>query len=150
MDIITDFPERLKNGVQVFIGKPHRPAVIEGSRTAGTGLLIKLEGIDSPNAVSAFRNQRVFVRASDRPALEAGRYYHHQLIGCDVVDESGQPLGRLVEILQTGANDVYVVQQADLRELLLPALETVILQVEADSRMIRVRVPQFLGDDSGR
>ena len=149
MDVITDFPERLQKGIPVFVGRHHRPAVIEESRILGASMLVKLRDIDTPEAARALGNEPVFVRAVDRPALEPGRYYHHQLVGCQVVDEKDQLLGKLTEILQTGANDVYIVEQADGKELLVPALETVILLVDIQKRIMRVRLPEGLEGDAG-
>lgn len=149
MDVVTDFPERLQTEVRLFVGRHHRLAVIESCRAAGTSTLIKFKGTDSAQAASAFRNQTVYVRAADRPPLNPGQYYHHQLLGCTVFDEQDQPLGTLTEVLQTGANDVYVVERAAGGEILLPALDSVILQVNITDRTVRVRLPEFLGDDAG-
>ena len=123
MQVMTDFPDRLKPGTEVFVGAGHRSCVIAGSRGHAEGLLIRFEGMDSPEKAGSLRNQPVYVRAANRPALPAGQYYHHQLLGSEVFDDQGVSLGRLNEILQTGANDVYVVVTHEQRELLLPAIE---------------------------
>lgn len=145
MEVITDFPERLQTNVPVFLGHQHGPAVIESSRVLGRGMLVKFRGVESSEAADAFRGQQVFVTSEDRAPLPTGQYYHHQLLGSNVLDEHDHPVGRLIEILQTGANDVYVVEQADGKELLLPAITSVILHVDLEQRRIQVRLPEVLG-----
>jgi 16S rRNA processing protein RimM len=78
------------------------------------------------------------------PPLPEGQLYQHELFGFSVVDESDKLLGELVEILETGANDVYVVKDPDGRELLLPAIPSVILKVDPDRRLIRVHLLEGL------
>jgi 16S rRNA processing protein RimM len=143
MELETDFPERLRAGATVYLGPRHAPAVIGSSRGVSGGLLVRLNDIDTRDAAGQHRNEIVYVAASDRPPLENGRYYHHQIVGCRVVDEHDLAIGRVTEILQTGANDVYVVQRSPGgEELLLPAIDTVVLQIDAESRVIRVRLPE--------
>jgi 16S rRNA processing protein RimM len=88
----------------------------------------------------------VLVLAAGRPSLLKGHFYHHQLVGCEVVSETDEVLGTLTEILKTGANDVFVVRKPAGGELLLPAVSSVILQLEPARRLIRVRIPDGLKD----
>ena len=145
MDVITDFPERLRENIPVFLGRQHRPAIIESRRTVSRGMLVKFRGVGTSEAATSLRGQQVFVTSAGRPALQSGYHYHHQLLGSNVVDEHGHLVGRLIEILQTGANDVYVVEQAGGKELLLPAITSVILKVDIDRRLMHVRLPEALG-----
>jgi 16S rRNA processing protein RimM len=140
MDVLTEFPERLKAGKRVFAGEKHQPITLASSRGHANGLLVKIKGFNTPEEVGQFRNQRVYVKTSDEPALPEGKYYHHQLIGLQVVDENDNPLGELAEILITGANDVYVVKDASGRELLLPAIPPVILDVDLGRRLMKVHL----------
>ncbi len=143
MDVLTDFPERLKPGKIVYIGNAHEPVKITGVRGHDRELIIHLDGLDTPEATARFRNAMVYVKASELPELPEGEYYHHQLLGLAVVDEAGQPLGELTDILETGANDVYVVKASDGKELLLPAVEDVILDVNLEKHEIRARPPEW-------
>jgi 16S rRNA processing protein RimM len=144
MDVVTDFPERLQPGSQVFLGSTHKAGTIASCRPDARGLLIRLEQIDSPEAAGALRSQLVYVLAADRPPLPAGHYYHHQLLGMRVFDEHEQSLGELDEILQTGANDVFVVKTSRGGELLLPTIGGVILKVDVDQGRIVVKPPNGL------
>lgn len=145
MEIITDFPERMRRGRQLFIGETHIPVVLEKSRPHPPFLLLKLRDYDSPEAVGEFRNSVVYVRADTLPPLPEGEYYHHQLVGLHVFSEDGQELGILTEVLETGANDVYVVTAENGTELLLPAIRDVILGVDIAGKTMRVR-PQTWQD----
>jgi len=144
MEVHTDFPERLEPKTKVFVGGDYQPMTIAAVRGHSEGLLIKLEGLDTPEAASRYRNQLVYVTAADRPKLPEGRYYHHELIGFDVVDEAEKSMGRLTEIMQTGANDVYVVTRPDASEILVPVVPSVVLSIETEHRLIRVHVPDGL------
>jgi len=144
LDLHTDFPERLKSGRQLFLGEEHKPMTLASARPHAKGMLIKFTGVETPEDVGKFRNQWVYVKASDMPPLPEGQLYQHELFGFSVVDESDQLLGELVEILETGANDVYVVKDANGRELLLPAIPSVILKLDPDRRLIRVHLLEGL------
>lgn len=147
MEIMTDFPERLKPGVQLYIGPQRRPVQLRSRRPHPRGALVAFEGIDNREQSGELRNQFVLVRADDRPPLPEGEYYHHQLIGLQVVDEQGSIVGELMEILQTGANDVYVVRLPAGGELLIPAIDSVILSVDLERTEIRVQLPPGLLPD---
>ena len=73
-----------------------------------------------------------------------GTIYQHELIGFSVVDENDNPLGELIEILETGANDVYVVRDDSGKEILLPAIPSVILDLQPALRFVRVHVLEGL------
>jgi len=150
MEVHTDFPQRLKPGTRVFLGEPHIPLLIVHARPHAEGMLIRFEGLDTPEAAGRYRNQYVYVSTADRPPLPKGQYYHHELLGCRVVDERGEHLGVLTEILETGANDVYVVRPPHGREVLLPAIASVILDVQTDARVVRVHLPPGLLDETGK
>lgn len=147
MDLHTDFPERIRPGKKVYIGEKHEAAAFEGVRVHGNGLLVKVRGYDTPEAAARFRNQWVYVKSDEVPPLPEGRYYQHELIGLNVVDENGNLLGSLTQILETGANDVYVVRNAGGREILLPAIPAVVLHINMDARVMKVHLLEGLIDE---
>lgn len=140
MEVITDFPERLKVGSQVFVGAEYRPERIRTIRPHGKGLLISFEAYTSPEAVGVLRNQLVFTSSTNLPPLPEGEYYHHQLIGMRVLSDQSQELGYLTEIISTPANDVYLIRRPDGTELLLPAIESVVLKIDLQQREILVHL----------
>jgi len=144
LDLHTDFPERLKSGRKLFLGEEYKPMTLVSARPHAKGMLIKFKGVETPEDVGQFRNQWVYVKASDVPPLPDGQLYQHELFGFSVVDESDNLLGELVEILETGANDVYVVKDANGREILLPAIPSVILELDPARRLIRVHLLEGL------
>jgi 16S rRNA processing protein RimM len=144
MDLHTDFPERLKRGRKLLVSEDHIELTVQSIRGHQNGVLIKFDDIDSRQDAGQYRNQWVYVKASDVPALPEGKIYQHELFGFQVVDENDHPLGELVEILETGANNVYVVKDEAGRELLLPAIPSVILNLDAERRLMRVHLLEGL------
>lgn len=142
MEVLTDFPERLRPRKIIYIGSEHRPLKIDSARWHDRLLLLHFAEYLDCDSVSELTNQFVYVRADELPKLPEGRYYHHQLVGLQVVTENGEILGRLQEILETGANDVYIVVNDAGSETLLPAIESVILGVDLDKKEMTVR-PQI-------
>ena len=148
MDVLTDFPERIQPKVQVYVGEEHRPMKIASRRETSKGMLISFEGIRVREEVGAFRNQYLYVLAADRPPLPEGEYYHHQLVGLRVLEENGAELGVLESVLETGANDVYIVRSAAGKEILLPAIPSVVKSVHLESGEMRVHLLPGLLDES--
>lgn len=147
MEIFTDFPERLIPHKIIYAGREYRKLKLASVRDHQNGLLLRFEGINNPEEAGFFRNQIVYVNSEEQPELPKGEYYHHQLIGMQVFDEKECNLGILTEILQTGANDVYVVRAKEGSELMLPAIPDVILKVDLIKKTIRVHVLPGLVND---
>lgn len=144
MEVHTDFPERLISGKIVFVGDIYREHIFASTRQHALGMIVKIQGIDDPETAGELRNQMVYVKTGDLPQLPEGEFYLHMIIGFRVVDETGNLLGILQEILETGANDVYLVKaEQSQEELLLPAIESVILDVNLEKREILVRLPEW-------
>ena len=148
MEIYTDFPERLVPGTQLFVGEDHHQVNLRKIRQHQQLLLVTLDGFDTREVVEEFKNQIVYVPASDRPQLEEGEFYHHELIGLKVLDDTGQYLGWIVEILETGANDVFVVRSDHRADLLLPYLNDLVIKVDLDQGEYHTRlIPGLLSED---
>ena len=146
MDLHTDFPERMKRGRKVFIGEEYKPMTFESIRGHANGMLVKLKGVETPEEAGLYRNQWVFIKRKDAPVLPEGQHYHHELLGMKVVDDGGNPLGELMEIIETGANNVYVVRDESGKEILLPNIPSVILDQDFDLRTMRVHLLDGLLD----
>jgi 16S rRNA processing protein RimM len=144
MDLHTDFPERLRSGRKLLVGEEHVPLTLVGARQHQSSMLVKFKGVETPEDVGQYRNQWVYIKASDAPPLPEGQIYQHELFGFQVVDENDSPLGELVEIIETGANDVYVVKADSGREILLPAIPSVILDLDVERRLMRVHLLEGL------
>ena len=152
--IITDYPERLGQQACFYLASPDAPAVVqrysvEELRGHGDALLLKLHGCDDRNAADELRGMLVQIPVEAAVPLEEGEYYHFQLIGVRVEMESGEWLGQVVEVLATGANDVYVVR-GPWGEVLLPAVDDVVLELDLELRRMVVRLlPGTLAGDKG-
>jgi 16S rRNA processing protein RimM len=144
MGVITSYPERLQPGKKVFLGEQHIPKIIVSKRWKNDVMLLSFEGEDTREQVRLLTNMDVFVREDQLPQLPAGEYYHHELIGLKVF-EAGNFVGEVVQLLETGANDVYVIQKPDRKELLLPAIESVILNIDIKEGILDVKIPEGLG-----
>ncbi|MGW8226179.1 MAG: ribosome maturation factor RimM [Anaerolineales bacterium] len=140
MDVYTDFPERLEAGVVVYIGPQYKPIQIARRRPHTRGLILSFDGYQSREAVADLRNLLVQVPSADRPALPDGEYYQHQLLGLLVIDEGGLELGWVTAILETGANDVFVVEDKEGSEVLIPDIESVILDIDLGEKQIKVHL----------
>lgn len=147
LTILTDFPERLRPGTFLFMGDDRQTIKITRRRPHNDGILLGLEGVATADQAARYTGKTVYVRAEDRPPLPEGEYYHHQIIGLNVSDENGKSLGAVSEILETGANDVYVVKNAAGREILLPALKEVLLEINLEQQSMKVHLLPGLLDD---
>ena len=144
MDLHTDFPDRMRRGRKLLVGENHQPMTLTSVRPHQNGLLVKFKGIETPEAACAFRNHWVYIQTTEAPPLPDGQVYQHELFGFQVLDEDGNLLGELTEILETGANDVYVVRDESGREILLPAIPSVILDLDPGRRLMRVHLLEGL------
>jgi 16S rRNA processing protein RimM len=147
-EILTDFPERLRPKRAIYLGEKHMKLTIASQRPHNEGLLLGFEGITTPEKAGRYRNQILSIAASEVSELPEGEFYFHELLGLEVVDEAGNLLGTLTEILETGANDVYAVTDSAGHELLLPAIPEVVLDVDLDAKTMKVRLLPGLVDEN--
>ena len=138
----TDFPDRFAPGAAVFLDGA--PITVQRSRPYKTGLLVKLWGVNGRGAASRLRDVYLTVPSAELPELEDSTYYHFQIVGLEVWTAEGERLGHVREILETGSNDVYVVQRESARDLLVPAIADVVLDVDVDAGRMTVELPQGL------
>jgi 16S rRNA processing protein RimM len=132
---LTDFSDRFHRGSLLLIdGTEHR---VEWSRPVPGGLVVKLVGVDDRAGAEMYRGRYFEIgEHAGRPAGE-GRFYHHQLIGLDVVTASGRGLGRIEEVLEKPANDVWVSRDG-ASEHLIPATKDAVLTVDLEAGRIVV------------
>ncbi len=141
--VLTDFPRQLFQAERLYIGEEHRPYTVESLRRHGEDMLLQLEGVSDRDQAETMRGEALFTRTDDLPPLPPGVFYLHQIEGLEAVTEEGESLGRVTEILKTGANDVYVVQGVK-GEILLPAIPQVIREVRLEDGRIVVRLMEGL------
>jgi 16S rRNA processing protein RimM len=140
MTVLTDYPELIQPGQKIYVGPRYQAYTIRGLRWHGGDLLVSLEELPDRTAVEIFRNVMVHLKSEEMPELEEGEFYTHQLVGLHVVTDDEQSLGRLKEILYTGANDVYLVEAEDGKEILLPVIDEVVRQIDLEEGIITVHL----------
>lgn len=116
---------------------------IEWAKAQGRSTLLSLKGITHRVQAEALIGCDLFLDKSTLPKLEEGAYYWADLIGMAVYSVDGTLLGRLASIFRTGSNDVYVITQEN-RELLLPALRSVVKSIDLETHRMEVEVPEGL------
>nr|WP_244244671.1 ribosome maturation factor RimM [Marinilactibacillus kalidii] len=108
--------------------------------------LVAFEDFPSINDVERLVGGTLKVGDNQLLELEENEFYLHEIVGCAVVDESGEQLGKIKEVLSTGANDVWIVQRPNKKDLLLPYIESVILNVDIENQQVTVHVMEGLDE----
>jgi 16S rRNA processing protein RimM len=143
---VTDFPDHLLTLERVFVvrGGMGRSTRVERAWPAGTRVVMKLAGVETPEEAAALRGATVRIPPTEVHPLPPGRFYIFQIVGLRVRTPEGQALGVVTEVLQTGSNDVYVVRTPDGKDLLLPATDEVIQTIDVAAGQMVVRPPEWL------
>lgn len=151
MDVLTDFPERLKPGMRLYRGQSRQVLHVKRCREYANGLLITFVDVQDKESAGLLRNEILYVRADEIPDLPEGEYYHHQLLGLRVIGDGKRLLGTVVDILETGANDVAVVRPASGRDILIPLADVFIQKIDLQAGEIHVRLMEGLvsGEENG-
>jgi 16S rRNA processing protein RimM len=120
---------------------------INWAKPHSRGVLLSLRGIDSRKSAEALIGSELFITRDSLPELEDGVYYWSDIIGLSVFTIDQQYIGRVESIIQTGSNDVYVVKDLSRdhdNETLIPALESVVLEIDLENNTMRVDLPEGL------
>lgn len=150
VESLTDFPERFKpeQKLKVDQGSVVRELTLETCGFHRGQLLMKFKEIESMEDAIRYRDHFISVNDDDLYPLPEGSYYQFQLMGLKVEDMEKGYLGELTDILETGANDVYVVKSDVYGEILIPAIKQVIQEVDLPGRCMRVKLLLgLLGED---
>ena len=147
VEIESDDPARFHALRKVYLGDDLTPFAVDRARLFKGRALLQLAGIADRNTAELWRGAYVYVEIADALPLGEDEYYFHEVEGLAVVTENGTVLGRVTDILPTGANDVYVVNGPD-GELLLPAIKEVVIEVDTVAGTMLVRLPDGLRSES--
>ncbi len=147
----TDFPEqRYQKGARLTLfqtGKAPLQLTIASHRKHKNFDLLTFEGYPNINDVEHFRDGILKVAEDDLTDLEEHEYYYYEIIGLNVIDEQGELLGKIKEILSPGANDVWVVQRKGKKDALIPYIASVVKEIDLDANEVHVEIPEGLLDD---
>jgi len=138
---LTDFDDRFRPGSALIVEGVTRH--VEWSREQSNGLVVKLTGLDNRTLAELHRGRYLEVPVDAVHRLPEGEFYHHQLVGLEVRTASGTSLGRITDVLQRPANDVWVARE-DGVEHLIPATRDAVLAVDVEQG--RVVVADWLLD----
>ncbi|EMR07541.1 Ribosome maturation factor rimM [Bhargavaea cecembensis DSE10] len=137
----TDFPEeRYAKGARLALFMPgaKEPVMltVASHRVHKNFDLLTFEGHPNINDVEKYRDGILKVSEADLGELEEGEFYHHEIIGCTVVDQDGREIGKVTEVLETGANDVWAVKPPEGKMHYIPYIEHVVLEVDPENGRI--------------
>ena len=148
---VTDFAEeRFKKGNKLALFDKKDQFIMDveiaSHRKVKNFDIIKFKGMYHINDIEKFRDFILKVREEDLTDLEDGEFYYHEIIGLEVY-ENDVLLGTIKEILQPGANDVWVVKRKGKRDLLLPYIPPVVLGIDIEQGRVDVEIPEGLDDE---
>lgn len=137
----------LERVARVYLGDDKRAYGVRSVRVGPKTLLLGLEGSNDRDTAELLRDADVYLASADAPPLAEDEFYVEDLIGCAVITDTGHDLGVLDDVLFTGANDVFVVLDANGKEILLPHIAQVVLDVNIEARVITVHLLAGLMDE---
>ena len=135
----TDSPEDFRKFARVFLGGTEYK--ILSMRHDGSAVYLGLRGVPDRNAAELLRGKEIVIPRDEAPQLPDGRYYIADLLGLEIITEKGTSLGTLTNI-RTAATDVYTLTQGE-KEILFPAVDDLILNVDIANRKITVSEKRF-------
>ena len=140
MKLLTDFPEHLADVETFYVGRGYEPLTVVRLRRTPEGMLVTFDEISDRETAATLRGALVHISPEDAIPLGDGEVYLYQIQGIQVVSETGEELGRLTDLIETGANDVYVVTNEQGVELLLPAIPDVIRKIDVAQQVMTVHL----------
>lgn len=138
----TDNIQRFKKLRQCILdmGREQLTVEVEGCKFFKNQVILKFKGFDNINDIEQFRQKEIFVTRENAVKLDKNEYFITDLIDTEVLYEDGNRMGILSEVMQTGANDVYIVKKDSGKEVLIPAIKQCILNVDLESRQVIVHL----------
>ncbi len=145
----TDFPElRFVKGSTLILVDPESgkqiQTQVEQAREHKGMFITRFQGWDNINQVEQYKGWQVKVNEESLADLDEDEYYYHEILGCAVVTADGEKLGEIKEILTPGANHVWVVKRPKGRDLLLPVIDEVVLEVDVENKQVTVELMEGL------
>jgi 16S rRNA processing protein RimM len=152
---LTDYPERFEELKWVYMDfMPNKKTSenlqkieIESVKYFKNTVILKFKGIDNIDSALALKNVELKVDRKHAVKLPKDSYFICDLLECDVYNENDIKLGNMIDIIKTGSNDVYVVKPMQGKDILIPALKKVILDINIKDKKIKVQLPEGLLDD---
>ena len=142
----TDDPKRFLDLKEIILdtGKEKKTLSVQYVKFFKNMVILKFKEFDNINDVEIYRQKDLYVTREQAVPLEENEYFIADLLGLSVYTENDDPLGTLTDVLQTGANDVYVVKMEEQKEVLIPAIRECILEVDMETRRMKVHLLEGL------
>ena len=142
----TDEPERFLDLEYVLLdtGKELRRLDIKNVRFFKNLVILKFDGIDNINDIEKYKGRDLWIPREEAQELDEDEYYIADLLGMKVLLEDGSEFGTLKNVMETGANDVYIVDSVEHGEVLLPAIKECILNVDLESGTMTIHLMKGL------
>ena len=142
----TDDVKRFKKLKKVILdtGKEQLPLEIEGVKFFKQFVILKFRGIDNINDIEKYKGKSLLVDREHAVKLKKDEYFIADMIGMDVFTEDGELFGALKDVMETGANDVYIIEMSDGKEVLVPAIKQCILDVDIENRKMVIHLLEGL------
>ena len=138
----TDDPKRFKKLKQVILdtGKEKRDLEVESVKFFKQFVILKFKGIDNINEVERYKRCPLLVTRDHAVPLQEDEYFIADMIGMQVVTEDGALFGTLKDVIETGANDVYIIESSDHGEVLVPAIKVCILDINIEEQKMQIHL----------
>lgn len=144
----TNLPEIIESLDEVFLYNENKKQILVAKilnlRLADGYYIVKLKGVDSVNDAKKFVGTKVYIKKEELPELSEWEYYFFEIVGSSVFDEKGKFLGVVDEVIQTGSNDVLVINKGKENEQLIPIIYDYILSIDKKNKKIVVKQPEWL------
>ena len=142
----TDDVKRFKKLKQVILdtGREHKTLEIEGVKFFKQFVILKFKGIDNINDIEKYKGKSLLVDRANAVRLRKNEYFIADMIGLTVYTEDGEEFGTLRDVLETGANDVYIIDSAKHGEVLIPAIKQCILEVDIENGKMTIHLMEGL------
>ena len=142
----TDDPDRFRKLKQVILdtGREQKSLEIEGVKFFKQFVILKFKDIDNINDIEKYKGKSLYVTREHAVKLKKDEYFIADMIGMDVFTEDGELFGALKDVMETGANDVYIIEMSDGKEVLVPAIKQCILDVDIENRKMVIHLLEGL------
>lgn len=133
LEPLTDFPERFNSLAQMYVGDDHWRVEVLRCRPHRTHVLIQFAGIDSPEQADKLQGQDVYVPRGEAVDLPEGHYYLYEVVGFNIYLSDGRHLGHITDVIRTGSNDVWVVNEGK-NAVLVPVIRDAVVSLDMSDR----------------
>lgn len=138
----TDDPKRYKKLKKVYLdtGREFLPLEIQGVKFFKQFVIVKFKGIDNINDIEMYKQKSLYVDRKDAVPLKEDEYFIADMVGIEVYTDDGEKFGVLKEVMETGANDVYIIDSINHGEVLVPAIKQCILDVDIEENRMDIHL----------